>query len=80
MDDDIVYVDTVEEFEKQSYLNKIVLAPWGGEIEDEEKIKKFNNYRPRCVKDDTTKEELENKKCFLTGKKAFQLVYFARAY
>jgi prolyl-tRNA synthetase len=27
MDDDIVYVDTVEEFEKQSYLNKIVLAP-----------------------------------------------------
>lgn len=71
----IVKVDTLDEFKKVISENKIALAPWGGNEEDEKRLKTELGISPRCIK-----EYNIGGTCFFTNKPAKELVYFARAY
>lgn len=59
------------------YINdkKMVIAPWGGNDQDEKQLKAKYGITPRCIK-----QEINNQQCFYTKKPASKLVYFARAY
>jgi prolyl-tRNA synthetase len=71
----IVEVDNMEDFMKASKEKKIMLAPWGGDIQDEKQLKEKTGISPRCIQGPTNKA-----KCFFTGKPAKNMVYFAKAY
>lgn len=76
LDDSIVEVSNIEEFNVAIANKKIVLAPWCGIAEEEKKLKlATNGVTPRCVKNESA-----DGTCFFTGKPAKQMVYFARAY
>ena len=76
LDSSIVEVNTLDELVKAINNKKIALAPWGGNAQDEIKLKQeTGGITPRCIK--TT---IKGKKCFFTNKPAIHLVYFARAY
>jgi prolyl-tRNA synthetase len=74
----IVTVYNIDDFKQAISNKKIVLAPWGGSIDDEKQLKiNTSGVTPRCVFKMIDKG---NEKCFFTNKKATQWVYFARAY
>lgn len=73
----IVSVNNKTEFIKALDAGKLILAPWGGSIADEKKLKKETGASPRCIKCILPKGKL---KCFFTQKPATAMVYFARAY
>ena len=73
-----IEVDNIDDFKKAIDKKKLVVAPWAGDEKDEKKIKQMFGATPRCIK-----QELKDDTklvCFLTGKKAKYIVYFARAY
>ncbi len=72
----IVTVDNMKDFETALKQGKFILALWGGDEKDEKELKKITGATPRCI----LKEINENKLCFFTKKRATHLVYFARAY
>ena len=72
-----ISVNTKEEFIKAISENKLIIAPWGGNPDDEANLKKETGVTTRCIKEEIKDD---NAKCFFTGKKAKYLVYFARAY
>ena len=72
-----ISVNTKEEFIKAISENKLIIAPWGGNPDDEANLKKETGVTTRCIKEEIKDN---NTKCFFTGKKAKYLVYFARAY
>jgi prolyl-tRNA synthetase len=73
----IIETQTLDQFKENVSNGKISLCYWGGDENDEKKIKELTGASPRCIK-----EELVNsdKRCFFTNKPAKALVYFARAY
>ena len=73
-----VEVDNIDDFKKAIDEKKLVIAPWAGDEKDEKKIKQMFGATPRCIKQEL-KDDTELV-CFLTGKKAKYIVYFARAY
>lgn len=77
LESNIVTVKNLDEFKAAIADKKIALGYWCGDGSKEDEIKKLTGATPRCVKADVSNED---QKCFLTGKKATQLVYFARAY
>lgn len=77
LNESIVEVDNIEDFKNTINNQKICLCYFGGDINDEKKIKELTSASPRCVKEDLINSD---KLCFFTKKPAKQLVYFARAY
>ena len=73
----IVKLDNFEDYKKALEQGKLILAPWGGDENDEKELKKQTGSTPRCIKSEI---KSPNTKCFFTGKKAKYYVYFARAY
>lgn len=71
-----ITISTLDEFKNAINEAKLIIAPWGGDIDDEKKLKELTGATPRCIKENIT----DNVKCFFTNKKAKYLVYFARAY
>ncbi|WEK82938.1 MAG: proline--tRNA ligase [Mycoplasma sp.] len=76
LDTRLIEVNNLEDFKKALSENKMIIAPWGGNIQDEKALKELTGATPRCIKSKIDKES----KCFFTNKKATHLVYFARAY
>ncbi|MCF0217689.1 MAG: proline--tRNA ligase [Malacoplasma sp.] len=74
----IVYVDNLNDFNKAIKDRKVVTAYWNGDKEDENKLKNLTSVVPRCY--DWKIPSDPNKKCFFTNKPNARLVYFARAY
>ena len=73
----MVKVTSLEEYKKAIEQGKLILAPWGGDENDEKELKKQTGSTPRCIKEEIKDKEV---KCFFTNKKAKYYVYFARAY
>jgi prolyl-tRNA synthetase len=76
LEESIVEISTMDEFNEAIKNNKIALAPWGGSAGEEAKLKEQTGVSPRVVKQEIT----GSAKCFYTNKPATQMVYFARAY
>ena len=73
-----IKVDNIDDFKKAIDEKKLVIAPWAGDEKDEKKIKQMFGATPRCIKQELNDDT--KLVCFLTGKKAKYIVYFARAY
>lgn len=78
MQENVVFVDNIEDFKKELNNKKFVLAYWAGDANDEKKIKELTGATPRCYA--WNKKSENNKNCFFTNKKDAKLVYFARSY
>lgn len=76
LENNIVKVNSFEEFKQALNDKKMIIANWGGNSEDELKLKKETGATTRCIKEELTSEET----CFFTKKPATQTIYFARAY
>jgi prolyl-tRNA synthetase len=73
----IVDISSIDEFNAAIKNKKIIKAYWGGNAEDEQKLKHETGASPRCI---FKKIDDNNHKCFYTNKQATHIVYFARAY
>jgi prolyl-tRNA synthetase len=87
--DSIVVCDTMEECKKAINEQKIVLAPFAGSVEDEDKFKQLTQAKPRCILDKENfylvKEKIksiipQNKKCIISNNPAKHYVFFGRQY
>jgi prolyl-tRNA synthetase len=77
LNESIIKVNNIQEFNDAIKNKKIVLASWGGDIEDEKRLKQETGASPRCIFKNISGE---SNKCFYTNKQATHIVYFARAY
>lgn len=73
----IVEVSSMEQFNQAIKDKKIAMAYWGGNIDDEKKLKQETGASPRCI---FKKIDDNIHKCFYSNKQAMHIVYFARAY
>lgn len=78
-DENIVKVDTWDEFKQQIEKGGFLLCHWDGTAETEEKIKEETKATIRCIPIDSCVCEEEGK-CVYSGKPSKQRVIFARAY
>jgi prolyl-tRNA synthetase len=77
-DENIIHVDTYEEFKKAiSGKGGFVAAHWDGTSETEEKIKQETKATIRCIPLNNKQEE---GKCIFSGKLSKERVLFAVAY
>lgn len=73
----IVIIDNQKDFINALNNQKVILAPWAGNENDEASLKKTTGATARCI---SIEKQITNEKCFFTNKKAKHWVYFARAY
>lgn len=78
LNDNIVEVNTYEEFKKQIENRKFVVVPFAGTPDDEELIKKETGASTRAIPFD--RKFKEDKICIITKKSTRRLVIFAKAY
>lgn len=78
-DDNIVKVDTWDEFKEKIEQGGFLLCHWDGTPETEEKIKEETKATIRCIPIDSCVCE-EVGKCVYSGKPSHRRVIFARAY
>ena len=78
-DENIVKVDTWEEFKEQIEKGGFILAHWDGTAETEVKIQEETKATIRCIPIDSVVCEEEGK-CSYTGKPSHGRVLFARSY
>ena len=78
-DDNIVKVDTWDEFKTRIEDGGFLLCHWDGTTETEEKIKEETKATIRCIPIDTAVCEEEGK-CIYSGKPSHRRVLFARSY
>ncbi|WP_027119538.1 proline--tRNA ligase [[Mycoplasma] testudinis] len=74
----IVKISTYEQFEQAIKDKKVVLAPWFEDPEAEAQLKTKTGATARCI--NLKLKVSDEDKCFYSGKKATNWVYFARAY
>ena len=72
-----VKLDSFDQYTQALEQGKLILAPWGGNEQDEIELKKLTGSTPRAIKSEINGKDI---KCFFTKKKATHWVYFARAY
>ena len=78
-DENIVKVDTWDEFKEQIEKGGFILAHWDGTAETEVKIQEETKATIRCIPIDSVVCEEEGK-CIYTGKPSHGRVLFARSY
>ena len=78
-DDNVVKVDTWDEFKTRIEKGGFLLCHWDGTAETEEKIKEETKATIRCIPIDSCVCEEEGK-CIYSGKPSHRRVIFARAY
>ena len=70
-------VKDIDEFEKAIKQHGLLIAPWGGDAEDEKRLKLKYGITTRCIKCEVKDKYI---KCFYTKKPAKWYIYFGRAY
>jgi len=77
MDENIITVDTWEEFKQGINNKKFILAHWCGSADIENKIKEETGATIRCIPFDS---QVEKGKCVYSGEKSNKRVLFAKSY
>jgi prolyl-tRNA synthetase len=75
LNESIIEVKNIDEFNQAIKNKKIIKALWGGDEADEKQLKIQTSASPRCI--DKT---IDKGTCFFTNKPAKYVVYFGRAY